>query len=606
MTGRPVVRGSEDDAVDDATVEWGEERQLAAEALAELLTDPGGATKARAVVIVGLRVVGRLNLEVAELRLPLLAHRCRFDEPINLARAVAPEIQLTSCVIPGITADQIETRDGFDLRNGIVPVVSLSGARIGGDLLLSGATLAGGAWPIDHADGRISPSPPLAAGQLVTALRAQELHVGRDLRADAGFRAGASVRLADARVLGEVSFDGASLARGLDVTGIRVDGAMRCAGLAADDEVDLLNARISGPLGFHGATLRGGLMGDGLRAEADVFFRDGFEAHERIRMIGACVGGQLDFDGAKLDGGFGADHLEVGDSMFCRDGFRAGGEVRLLAAHIKGQLSFKGATLLGEGLALDLESARIDQALSLLFAASPAGGIDLTRATVGTLWDSERTWPPMLRLSGCTYDELLAYEDRYDAEEPRRPGVGRRLRAELGALPSPDVLRRLRWLRLGEVEYGYAVQPYTQLMSVHRRDGRDGDARHVGYERERRRSARLGVAGKAWNGFLRWTVGYGYRPLRALIALGIAVVVGALVFSSFHHRGDLRALHQAHPQFVASIYTLDRMIPVVSFGLRDAFSPRDTAQWLAFAYTLIGWALTIAVLAGLNAAARRD
>jgi hypothetical protein len=30
------------------------------------------------------------------------------------------------------------------------------------------------------------------------------------------------------------------------------------------------------------------------------------------------------------------------------------------------------------------------------------------------------------------------------------------------------------------------------------------------------------------------------------------------------------------------------------------------AQWWAFAYTLFGWVLTVAVLGGLNAAVRRD
>jgi hypothetical protein len=66
------------------------------------------------------------------------------------------------------------------------------------------------------------------------------------------------------------------------------------------------------------------------------------------------------------------------------------------------------------------------------------------------------------------------------------------------------------------------------------------------------------------------------------------------------------ALRNGHPQFVALIYILDRLIPVVSFGLRDAFAPRAGAQWWAFGYTLFGWVLTVAVLAGLNAAVRRE
>ena len=153
---------------------------------------------------------------------------------------------------------------------------------------------------------------------------------------------------------------------------------------------------------------------------------------------------------------------------------------------------------------------------------------------------------------------------------------------------------------------GYAPQPYTQLIAVYRQEGRDGDARRVAYERERRRRGQLGLPGKLWNVFLQGTVGYGYKPLRALGWLAVLVLVGTLVFSSFHSQGRLVPVKSPHSPFVASIYTLDRLIPVVSFGLRDAFAPRGAAQWWAFAYTLLGWVLTIAVVAGVTAAVRRD
>jgi hypothetical protein len=143
-------------------------------------------------------------------------------------------------------------------------------------------------------------------------------------------------------------------------------------------------------------------------------------------------------------------------------------------------------------------------------------------------------------------------------------------------------------------------------MANYRQEGRDADARRVAFERERRRRSQLGPAGRAWNLVLRWTVGYGYKPLRALLWLGGLVAVGTLVFSSFHADGDLSAVRDKHPPFDATIYALDRLIPVVSFGLRDAFAPSGAAQWWAFAYTLLGWVLTIAVVAGLNAAVRRD
>jgi hypothetical protein len=177
---------------------------------------------------------------------------------------------------------------------------------------------------------------------------------------------------------------------------------------------------------------------------------------------------------------------------------------------------------------------------------------------------------------------------------------------------SPDVRRRLDWIRRAEEgelagipRQGYAQQPYTQLMAVYRGEGRDGDARRVGYERELRRRPELRLPGQAWNVFL-WTVGYGYRPWLAFVWLGVLWLLGALAFSSLHDDGDIRPLRAEHPPFSAPIYTLDRLIPVVSFGLRDAFAASGGAQWLAFGFTLLGWALTVALLAGLNAAVRRD
>jgi MFS family permease len=83
---------------------------------------------------------------------------------------------------------------------------------------------------------------------------------------------------------------------------------------------------------------------------------------------------------------------------------------------------------------------------------------------------------------------------------------------------------------------------------------------------------------------------------------------GRLDFLWFHSRGRLAATKSDHPQFDATIYTLDRLIPteVLTFGLRDAFTPSGAAQWWAFAYALLGWVLIIAVVAGVTAAVRRE
>jgi hypothetical protein len=268
-----------------------------------------------------------------------------------------------------------------------------------------------------------------------------------------------------------------------------------------------------------------------------------FTAHGELRLIGAHIGGQLVLSGAELDNKSGATLrgvddkrgaalngalLQVEHGVLCdawgEQRFTAHGELRLAGAHIGGPLKLNGATLSNTaGSALDLESARVDGELFMRFAKPPAGVIDLTAARLGRVHDSEVTWPSRLRLRGCTYSSVSADEDANTGPGREQPLARLWRRVRPGAA---DVQQRLRWIRVAEdggpsaaEGDGYAPQPYAQLIAHYRREGRDNDARRVGFERERRRRGQLHLPGQAWNVFLRWTVGYGYKPVRALVLL---------------------------------------------------------------------------------------
>lgn len=255
----------------------------------------------------------------------------------------------------------------------------------------------------------------------------------------------------------------------------------------------------------------------------------------------------------------------------------------------------------------------------------------MTNARVARLLDSSEKWPAWLRLRGFSYGGAEAVEDREPPPVPPSDGgAGARLRAlrwRLRRGEPPDVRRRLDWIQRVEPERSereqsrrrpwslrrpdrreadFALQPYTQLAGFYREQGRDTDSRDVAFERECRRGKRLGLAGHSWNLFLRFTVGHGYKPLRALPLLVVLIVFGTLLFSSFHSDGRLQAAKAGHPPFIAAMYTVDRLVPVVSLGLRDDFHPSGAAEWWAFLYTLVGWALTVAIVAGVTAAVRRE
>jgi hypothetical protein len=593
--------------------------------------------EAQEVNLQNAHIAGQLSFEKATLRQGLTAYGLRVDGDMFCRNGFEArgQIRLLGAHIAGqlsfdnatlgqrLLAESLQVGASMYCRNGFEAQgeVNLRRAHIAGALEFDNATLRQG-------------------------LSARLLHVGMTMYCRNGFEAQGEVNLQSAHIGDLLSFDNATLRQGLSAFGLKVDRDMFCRnGFEAQGEVNLQSAHIAGQLSFEKATLRQGLTAYGLRVDGDMFCRNGFEARGQIRLLGAHIAGQLSFDNATLGQRLLAESLQVGASMYCRNGFEAQGEVNLRRAHIAGALEFDNATL-RQGLsafglkvdrnmycrngfeaqgevnlqsahiagqlsfseakpiilserALILDGARVDDDLVLCFTERCEGEISLADARVGRLLDSESTWPKRLRLGGFEYDAVRTTEDRNQE--------GWRMRRN-----RPAVEQRLRWIRLAEESQndgsgasGYVPQPYMQLIAFYQREGRDGDARRVAYERECRHRNQHGLPRKAWNTLLRFTVGYGYRPLRALAVLGVLVLVGILAFSSLHAEGDIYAIKGNHPPFVAGIYTLDRLIPVVTFGLRDAFASKGLAQWLAFAYTLFGWVLTIAVIAGLNAAVWR-
>ena len=144
VTGAAVRRGDDEPAVEGAT--WGPDRQLPGALIYELLT--AEQAPVRAVVLIGLRITGALNAEAVVLRAPLIAHRCWFDEPVNLIRATAEHIELTACEMPELDCNTIVLRGDLELSGSTLRVLGMLGARVGGDVRLRGTVLLGGSYPI--------------------------------------------------------------------------------------------------------------------------------------------------------------------------------------------------------------------------------------------------------------------------------------------------------------------------------------------------------------------------------------------------------------------------------------------------------------------------
>jgi hypothetical protein len=555
--GRPVSRGRGEPAMQGH--EWGKDRQVPADVLYDLLAGRGNTVKRRAAVLVGLRITGRLNLEAAELQVPLIAHNCFFDKPINLIGASAPVIRLSACVLPGIDAAELETRHGFDVSDSTLEIVDLSGAHVGGDLDLSGATLTGGLHPLDLGDGTLCPSE---TGPRTTklALCADGLKIDQDMvcrRREGGkpFTADAEVRMFGARIGGELNFIGAQLSNAngwaLSADQLVVGRGMFCSA-----------------------------AGDG----------QPFTATGEVRLLGAHIGGTLEFEGAQLTNDNGpalnADGLQVDQDMFCRvaEGgrpFTATGEIRLPGAHIRGQLDLSGAELHRSLTAINLEGAKVES-LWLLFEERPEGVVDLRRLQANAIFDQPYggygSWPATL-LEGCSYESLEAS-------------------------PPVDVATRLRWVR--DNPEGYSPQPYEQLRYVLRRAGDEAGARRVAIEKQRRRRQELPLPAKVWSYILDAAVGYGYRTWRALAALLAIIGIGWWVFASASW-DHLTAIKPQRPQFEPWLYSIDAVLPVISLGQESAWAPTGLFFEIWYVCSVVaGWVLGVGLIAALTAALFRE
>jgi hypothetical protein len=98
------------------------------------------------------------------------------------------------------------------------------------------------------------------------------------------------------------------------------------------------------------------------------------------------------------------------------------------------------------------------------------------------------------------------------------------------------------------------------------------------------------------------TVGYGYRPLRAVWLLLGLLTAGTALFAAWPPSavGDGKP-----PHFQPTVYTLDLLLPLVDLGQERSYAPMGILQWCAVALIGMGWLLATTVAAGASRVLRR-
>ncbi|MFD5910179.1 membrane-associated oxidoreductase [Streptomyces massasporeus] len=374
-----------------------------------------------------------------------------------------------------------------------------------------------------------------------------------------------------------------SVLPGLDAATLRVDGVLRMSDCLFGRPVRLGGAQISGALFMDGAEideppsgqpalqLNHVTVGDGLSAP-------GLRTRGEVRLTGASVAGSIDLNGARLQAGAGEVALDA-------ETLTVEGDALLREADVLGWIGLRGARIAGR---LDLSHARL---------ANPGdAALRASSCTIGELW--VRKGPPMdgtLNLRRAQMDVLFLEPEAVPGEVLLNSLVYTSL------TPHEPAERRLAMLeRDGE---GYVPHAYEQLTAAYRRIGDDPAARLVQLAKQRRRRGTLPWYGRLWGHVQDATVGYGFRPLRAAGWLVSLLVVGSLAYA-LHHPAPLKA--DEAPQFNPVFYTLDLLLPVISFGQEAAFAPTDGYQWLSYALVLTGWILATTVVTGITRTVSRQ
>lgn len=637
---------------------------IRAEVIAALLlgaaeAEPGGTAGIR---LRGATVTGCLDLTAGSVAWPLVCDGCQFDTGIGFADSTLRTVRILNSELPALDGTRLRLNGILDMTGSqVAGTVQLPQARVDGQLRLRGirvgtvgagavAVLARGLSVDGEADcsgmqarGLVSFEGAAVTGTLNLAgaqiscpgergLDLNHATIGGTL-ACPGLGVDGETRANNCRISVELIMRGARLdnpggiaffAGGLEVAG----GAFLSQGFSAHGEVTLIGARLAANLSVRKSTFDnpGGTAVNLERADIGTLNAQEVSCRGQLMMAGADVRSDVNLAGAVLETGDGkpalnAERSRIGSTLVLTN-MKAAGEVNLRSIQVGERLLLGGAELRDPlGMACRLSRAQItadlfcghmtaDGELKLTGATigakvglhrsvftNPAGlaisaaglrtqelllepdvrvegGVDLRHATIGVLHDDPEMWPDRLYLDGLTYQTLS-------------PG-----------LPAG---RRLSWL--ARDPGGHQPQPYEQLAAHYTAIGQPAQARHVLYARERIQHQGKGPVSKAWSLLQDITVGYGYRPRRALGWLALLLIAGSIVFSV----APPPALQAGNaPHFNGIIYTLDLMLPVVNLGQKYAFNPGGAEQWLSYLLIAAGWTLATTVATGVARVLRRS
>jgi len=628
---------------------WPVDRQISASFIETILSgqlyvrDGRDETKIEAnnIFIIGAKITGTLRGRGRKFRTQLSFRYCHFDKTINLSDCEILGLDLSGSHVRQIFADRAiikgklkisrnftsETALRFiraeifgDVEFGQAKLpehnyaVSFSGAKIHGCVIFKEKFRSLGFIDFSHTriDGYVSLNR--------TRIDSKEYALSFE-----GAEISSDVFLRNAFFNGEVTFYGAK------ITGnFQIDKSTFCS---SEDSycLNVSRAKVDGNAFIETSNLRGEVSFWGTEICGSLFIRLGTEIKSREKE---CADYERE-SRPLMD----AEHIHVGHSVLIYDGVNCHGEISLKNAEVGGDLVLRAKE---EGLSIDQKNRRMSYIRSLsLLGANICGAInmrslvridrlDLRDAHAQTLIDSTATWPKSdhLQLDRFTYE-----------------GFG-------GNAPV-DWKPRLNWLLLQPPDdilgSRFKSQPFEQLASVLEKSGDERSAKEIRIKKQDylRRSGKIsGWLNRRLHFLLGISIGYGYRPFRALLLAVITVAMGSVVFLSAFEENYISGskvrnmlgqayvfcgeLPKSYPPFNPIIFSVDTFVPFLDLQMEEYWkvtSARVTRPLTCLDHTLsphanadlnsgyifyyylhvgLGWILATLFVGGFTGLIKRD
>ncbi len=451
----------------------------------------------------------------------------------------------------------------------------------------------------------------------------------------------------------------------------------------AKGTVNLCQISIRGNLVCTGASMDGSKDNNSIafafnmaKIAGSVNMEDGFEAKGEVRFIGAQISGTLYCEGGTFCNPTGrainAKMITVGGDVFFdkyknesdsnesknkNNSFNAQGEVKLSGAQIAGQLrccdaTFKEAERSEEFEYGDPVAALLAKGIKIngpLFMnnISVEGLIDLTDAKINGRFELTNI------KKACSFSLILksayAIEFKDDGFDWRTKGKLDLQDFTYDILSEPDLKEKSKIketinnrLKRGffPEESEFSHQPYLQMAKVMEKSGSERGAKHLRIRmNDKKRKSNITFLRKAWLFFLKYLMGYGYKPFRVIYWAVAIWLIGALLFSYGYNNDQIKPpskfawenkttpytkLYDHYTVFNPWFYSLDVFLPIVNLGQQEHWKPKHEMSsnistkskkskvsgsfLLAFVYLeiLAGWFLTSMLVIGFSGLVKQN